>query len=184
MEHERRGDMLAPLLQRVASRDRVAFHQLYVAASPRLFGIALSLTRDRQTASDALQDAMIQIWQKAGRFDPARGSGEAWMTGVLRFRALDLLAAGKRRGAENADLDGATEIIDEAALERLESTTAGDRLRQCLEALEHKNRHSIILAYVHGYSHSQIARRLEIPLGTVKAWIRRGLSALKACVDT
>ncbi len=176
---ENQNDPMADLLVRVATRDRTAFRELYLYASPRLFGIALSLTRDRQIAAEALQDAMVQIWQKATRFDPARGSAEAWMTGVLRFRALDILAA-RLRHASN-DLDETAEIVDEAALERLENTASGMRLRRCLGQLEHKNRQSIILAYVHGYSHSQIASRLQIPLGTVKAWISRGLSTLKTC---
>jgi RNA polymerase sigma-70 factor (ECF subfamily) len=176
-------DPLASLLRRVTTHDRMAFRELYLYASPRLYGIALALTRDRQVASEALQDAMVQVWQQATRFDPAKGSAEAWMTGILRFRALDLLAAGRRRRWRSHDLAAASEVADEAALTRLENTAAGLRLRRCLAQLENKNRQSIILAYVHGYSHRQIASQLQLPLGTVKAWIRRGLFTLKTCFD-
>ena len=173
--------VMAGLLERVAIKDRMAFQQLYTYASPRLYGIALALTRDPHSATEALQDAMLQIWQNAALYDPAKGSAEAWMTGVLRFRSLDILAAGKRRIPANNDLDQVVELADEAALERLESSTAGQQLKTCLGQLEQKNRQSIVLAYVHGYSHSEIAQRLEIPLGTIKAWIRRGLSSLRDC---
>ncbi len=177
-------DPMADLLRRVAGQDRMAFHQLYRHASPRLFGIALALMRDRQAASEALQDTMVQVWRKAARFDEAKGSAEAWMTGILRFRALDILAASQRRNRSNDDVEISGELVDETALERLETTASGSRLRRCLAQLDAKNRESIILAYVHGYSHTQIAGRLHIPLGTVKAWIRRGLSALKECVGS
>jgi RNA polymerase sigma-70 factor (ECF subfamily) len=183
LTEEASPDLLAPLLRRVAAEDRLAFHELYLYASPRLYGIALALTRDRQLASEALQDAMVQVWRQAVRFDPAKGSAEAWMSGILRFRALDLLAAAKRRLWRSHDLAGAAELADDAALERLESTAVGMRLRSCLALLEQKNRQSIILAYVHGYSHRQIATRLQLPLGTVKAWIRRGIFTLKTCFE-
>ena len=176
------SDPMAGLLQRVASEDRMAFHELYLSASPRLYGIALKLTRDPHCAKEALQDAMVQIWRHAARFDPLRGNAEAWMTGIVRFRALDLVASGQRRASRSEPLEGATELPDETALARMEATAEGSRLRRCLNQLEEKNRHSIVLAYVHGYSHSQIAKRLELPMGTIKAWIRRGLATLKACV--
>jgi RNA polymerase sigma-70 factor (ECF subfamily) len=180
------GDEAAPdplpgLLRRIADRDRMAFHELYLYASPRLYGIALKLTRDRQAASEALQDTLVQVWRNAARFDPARGTAEAWLTGILRYRAHDARDALRRQGQPEG-LDDVRELADPASLERLEGSIAHIRLRRCLAQLEDKNRIGIILAYVHGYTHSEIAKRLQLPLGSVKAWIRRGLLTLKTCV--
>ena len=117
---------------------------------------------------------------RAGQFDPARGAAAAWLAGIVRHAALDLA---RRRGRELPSDDPALgdAAVAPDALERVAASADGRRLRECLEALEEKNRNGILLAFVHGLSHSQVADRLGLPLGTVKAWIRRGLLQLKDC---
>lgn len=173
----------AELLKAIADRDQSAFRRLYQAESPRLFGVALRIVRDRAAAADALQEAFVQIWQHAGRYDPALGEARAWLTTIVRYRALDVA---RMRGRELSDPEpvGPDEADDSPGTFELAAAREGHRrLAHCLEALDEKNRKMIVLAFVEGYSHSQIAGRLTVPLGTVKAWIRRGLASLRDCLD-
>lgn len=162
--------------------DQGALRRLYQAESSRLFGIALKLLRDRAAAQDVLQDAFVAVWQRARQFDPARGSPRVWLSAIVRNRALDIARA---RGRETLSDDpglGDEMVIDDP-VERLAAAADGARLAHCLKGLEEKNRSSIVLAFVDGLSHAQVAERLDLPLGTVKAWIRRGLLSLRACME-
>jgi RNA polymerase sigma-70 factor (ECF subfamily) len=147
----------------------------------RLFGVANAILRDRDAAADALQDAFLRIAQRAGQFDPQRGAAEAWLGAIVRHAALDLARArGRETPTDDPTLGDAP--VEPDALERVAAAAEGRRLRECLAALEERNRRGIVLAFVHGLSHAQIAARLDQPLGTVKAWIRRGLLRLRECL--
>jgi RNA polymerase sigma-70 factor (ECF subfamily) len=129
-----------------------------------------------------VHDAFLQIWQKAATFDPARGSARGWIYTVVRHRALNMLRDASRELL--SDEWQFEELPDSAAdplsyLSRMSDATA---LSRCLERLDVSKRTSILLAYVDGYTHQQIAARLNAPLGTVKAWIRRGLLSLRECL--
>ncbi len=168
------------LLARCAGGDRVAFRLLYDRWGSRLYGIALRITRQDAMAADATQDAFVQIWQQAHRFDPIRGSAAAWLIGILRYRALDNV---RRRSREVAGYEP-EEREDEApdALARLVSSTEGAALHRCLKQLEEDRRRLVVLAFVDGLSHSELAARMNAPLGTVKSWIRRSLMSLRECL--
>jgi len=172
---------LERLLGAVAAGDRGALRRVYEAQSVRLFGVANSILRDRDAAADALHDAFLRVSQRAAQFDPARGAAAAWLAGIVRHAALD---QARHRGRELPSDDPALgdAAVAPEALERVSAEADGRRLRECLEGLEEKNRKGILLAFVHGLSHSQVAERLGLPLGTVKAWIRRGLLHLKECM--
>ncbi|MGK7869598.1 sigma-70 family RNA polymerase sigma factor [Falsiroseomonas sp. E2-1-a20] len=172
---------LSPLLAAVAGGDRTALRAVYERQSVRLFGVANAILRDREAAADALHDAFLRIANKCGQFDPARGTAEAWLGGIVRHAALDLARA---RGREIPTDDPALgdQPVEADALDRVAADAEGRRLRQCLATLEERNRRGIVLAFVHGLSHAQIAARLDLPLGTVKAWIRRGLLRLRECL--
>lgn len=175
------ADRTATLLQGCAAGDRRAFRQLYDAWSPRLHGIALHITRQPSLAADATHDAFVQVWQRAGRFDPARGNAEAWLVSLVRYRALDIQ---RRRGREIPGYEPPEEPDDSPdALSRMVETAEGAALRHCLDALDPDRRRIILLAYVEGLSHSVLAERLRLPLGTVKSWIRRGLTSLRGCLE-
>ncbi len=173
--------MSEALLARVAAGDRAALQSLYHAHSVRLFGIAMAILRDRDAAADALHDGFLNIARRAGQFDAARGAPEHWLGAVVRHAALDIA---RRRGRELPSEDallGDAPVPPDLFAPR-GASAAGARLRACLEGLEQKNREGIVLAFVHGLSHPQIAARLGTPLGTVKAWIRRGLLSLRECL--
>jgi RNA polymerase sigma-70 factor, ECF subfamily len=177
-----RNDDTALLLRRCARGDRGAFRALYDRWGGRLHGIALRITRQAPLAADATQDTFVQIWQQAHRFDPARGSAEAFLVSLVRYRALDLV---RRQGREIPGYE-ASEREDETpdALARLVSTTEGAALRRCLDALQAERRRMVVLAFVEGLSHSELAQRLGVPLGTVKSWIRRSLASLRECLSS
>ena len=178
-----RGDprTASELMPAISRGDREALRALYEAQAPRLFGVALAILRDRAAAADALHDAFLRIQARAGQFDASRGMAEAWLGAVVRHAALDIARA---RGREQLTDDPALgDVPVEAdALERVAAGAEARRLRDCLLALDERNRRGIVLAFVHGLSHAQVAARLDLPLGTVKAWIRRGLLRLRECL--
>ena len=176
-----RVDELTELLRRCAEADRAAFRQLYESQAPRLYGVALRITRQPALAADAMHDALMQVWQNARRFDASRGNPEAWLLSLVRYRALDIA----RRGAR--ELSGAElpESIDDDPdpLTRLIGSDDAEALHRCLAGLEPERRRLVVMAFIDGLSHTELAARLNQPLGTVKSWIRRALIALKRCLD-
>ncbi len=175
------GDDLASLLWRIASGDRPAFRTLYDAQSPRLYAVAMRITRQPALASDAMHDAFLQVWRNASQFDSARGTPESWLLSLVRYRALDIA---RNRGREVLR-DAMPEQVDPDpdALAQLVQRREAASLHQCLERLEPERRDLVALAFVDGLSHSELAERIKMPLGTVKSWIRRSLIALRACLD-
>jgi RNA polymerase sigma-70 factor, ECF subfamily len=169
------------LLARVARGDRAALKRLYDDNATRLFGIAQAILRDRDAAADALHDAFLRIAERAGQYDAARGAANAWLGAVVRHAALDLARARGRETPSDDPALGDTPVEPEA-LDAVMASEEGARLRDCLATLDARNRSGIVLAFVHGLSHAQIAARMEEPLGTVKAWIRRGLLRLRECL--
>ena len=174
------GD-LERLIAGCADGDRASFRRLYDLQSPRLYGVALRMTRDAGLAADALHDAMLQAWQRASRFDATVGSAEAWLVGLVRYRSIDLL---RKYGRERPGLDVETETADGEAspLDRLVATDEGSRLHRCLAILDERYRRVVTLSFMDGLSHTELAEKLALPLGTVKSWIRRGLIGLRECL--
>jgi RNA polymerase sigma-70 factor (ECF subfamily) len=166
------------LLGRVGLGDEAAFAQLYAQTAPRLYGAALRLMRQRDRAEDVVQDTYVTIWRKAAQYRPERGAALAWMSTILRHRALDLLRQGATRPTD--DLDATTDIEVPTLAGRIMDLRA---LEACLGELDEKQRRCIQMAFLDGYTHEELARRLDAPIGTVKSWIRRGLARLKGCLE-
>jgi RNA polymerase sigma-70 factor (ECF subfamily) len=169
-------------LRRCAGGDRAALRALYDREAGRMLGIATRLLRRRALAEEAVQDTFVQIWRKAASFDPTRGDGRTWIYAVLRNRALNIL-----RGESRTDLVDdfepmalASEDDDpEVLVSKLSDASA---LKRCLARLETDRREAIVLAYVHGLTHGELAGRMGVPLGTAKSWIRRSLTTLRECL--
>lgn len=160
-----------------ARGDHRALHQLYEQDSSRLLGVALRITRNKALAEDIVHDAFIKIWHGAHSFDPLRGSARGWVFSVTRHLALDVV----RSAGRDVPLDDQYEPLAEPA-QTVEFAARSGQIHQCLEQLDPTRRTCILHAYVDGYSHSEIAQKLSTPLGTVKAWIKRSLAALRECM--
>lgn len=174
-------------LSACANGDKRALQRIYNQESHRLLGVALRIVRHRQIAEDVIQDAFINIWTKAGTFDATRGSGRSWIYSIVRHQALNEIRSSSRQ--VSVDEEGMEAIEEQAALElaaqmpdAFELQADIGKMQDCLTRLDAAKRNSILFAYVDGYSHSEIAERLQSPLGTVKAWIKRGMSALRECM--
>ncbi|HRY16148.1 MAG: sigma-70 family RNA polymerase sigma factor [Candidatus Competibacteraceae bacterium] len=178
------SDSLADLLARCALHDRRAFEALYQQAAPKLYGLLLGVTRDRELAADLLQEGFVRIWQRAGDYRPHLGQPLTWMGTIVRRLAIDRSRRGdQRRRAELGEEDWAM-LADEGPgpEERLHNEQSETGLVRCLERLDPEPRRAVFLAYYEGLTHDVIAQRLDRPLGTVKAWVRRSLQRLKICL--
>lgn len=151
----------------------------------QLLGVARRMLSRDDLAEEALQDAMVQIWRKAAQFDANDGSARGWIYAILRNRCLNILRDGKRLSVLSpGDLTLLQERRqDIVPTEGWEMLAGQSRLRDCLHGLDGQSRHAILLAHVAGFSHAEISTRQDLPLGTVKSMIRRGLTALKECLS-
>lgn len=176
-------DESSGLMALVAAGDQAALGALFSAEGGRLVAVAQRIVRRRDLAEEVVQDAFVVAWQRARQFNPSRGTARAWLTTIVRNRALNMLRDGARveyhDGETLADM-GDREADAEAAFNQLADR---DALRHCLGGLDAQKRRAILLCYVTGLNHGEVAARLNAPLGTVKAWIRRGVMALQECLS-
>jgi RNA polymerase sigma-70 factor (ECF subfamily) len=172
------------LVRRMAAGDREAFGAFYDRYAPLVYPLIVRIVRDRSDAADVLQDVFWEAWQGAGTYDSARGTPEAWMITRARTRAIDRVRAARRRGETFVPpLDeGLAAAPAEPGGDAAERAEDRGLIRSALEALPGPQRQVIELAYYAGLSQTQIAERLEQPLGTVKTRIRLGLERLRDVV--
>ena len=179
--------VLIQLIERVARREQLALKELYEITSPRLYGLALRIVSRPELAEDVLQEAFLNVWRIALDYQSSLSPPMAWLGLIVRSRALDLL---RRRAGDHAD-DGEVlnvmhhETIPGLAADPMDSADLGQQasaLRQCLSRLEANQREVVSLAYLRDLSHGELAAQLQLPLGTVKTWIRRGLAQLRGCM--
>lgn len=168
---------MAALLADTAMGDRNAFRRLYHMSADRIFGTLVFILRDREIAADVAQETYVAIWKRADRFDPARGDPFSWMCAIARNRAIDRLRAERVRGF----VTFAAEVPEPAG----DAADTGDRavaaisVKRCLAGLKPEYRTALELTYFEGYTHSELAEVLDVPIGTAKSWVRRGLIACK-----
>ena len=171
-------------LRACARGEQQALQALYQQESRYLLGVALRIVRQKALAEDVLHDAFLNIWRRAGSFDATRGSGKGWIYVVVRHQALNVARA--RAHEISADEDTVEHLLherqdDEPADAYALQANMG-KLHDCLGHLDESKRNCILYAYVDGCSHSEIAQRVASPLGTVKAWVKRGLASLRECM--
>lgn len=175
------------LLIRCASphRDREAFQQLYTKTSPRLFSLALGLLKDKGMAEDILQESFLKIWNSANSYHQGKGKAITWMATVTRNKALDKLRSLNARPKETETVYEGVEF-SAADLEPDKLSTLDEGLKQlmgCLDGLQPEQKECILLSYYQGYTHQELSEKMDKPLGTIKAWIRRGLEKIRVCME-
>lgn len=174
---------LVEVLVRTGDEDRAAFRELYRLTSAKLFGIAFRICGERQAAEDVLHDVYLTIWKRAGAYEPSRASPITWLATIARNRAIDWRRAQTTRRA--MPIEDAPPIVDDAPLAS-ETMIAGQDAQQlhgCLDGLEQRQREAIRTAFFDGVTYADLAEQQNVPLGTMKSWVRRGMLKLKECLE-
>ena len=173
-------ERLADLVSRAARGYEDAFAELYDQTSARIYGLVLRVLRSPDHAAEVTQEVYVEIWRKAAHFDAARGSVMAWLTTIAHRRAVDRVRAvssdaarDDRYGRRNSDPE--VDHVWDSVEQRLDV----DRVRKGLSSLTEIQREALSLAYFGGYTQAQVARLLDLPVGTVKTRIRDGMIGLR-----
>lgn len=178
---------LARLLSRTALRDRGAFERLYRLTCAHLLGVAFRISRNTDRAEEVLQDAYMNIWHNAASYNPSVAQPMTWLINIVRNKAIDALRSGQTETRLTQPLDDeALQVAGDALLEPpqwLDASLAQARIDACMSSLSPQQRQALALAYYRGLAHPDIAQTLGAPLGTAKAWVRRGLDKFKSCLQ-
>lgn len=178
--HSEIGD-LSGLLWLIAAGDHVAFRKLYEREAGRLYAVALRVTGDAVLASEALHQALLQIWRRGVRFRPEIGTPEGWLIAHVRGRAIELIRRRHRDGLPPDVLQ--RDLAMDAGLARLSTTPERTRMAQALVGLDPPSRDILVLAFLDGLSPSEIAQRLRLPIGTIKSRTRQTLGHLRTALE-
>ena len=170
------------LIAKVALGDRAALAALYDATSGKLFSVCLRVLKSRSEAEDALQDVYLRIWAKAYRYAVTGHSPMTWLITVARNLAIDRLRAKKRN---HVDLDSVGELVEKRPGPEAASIAASDqrRISACFEELPPDRADAVRSAYLDGATYQALADRFDVPLNTMRTWLRRSLISLKECLS-
>jgi RNA polymerase sigma-70 factor, ECF subfamily len=170
------------LLRQIAGGDRTAFAEFYDRHATLMYSVACKILNDPSEAEDVLQEVFVQIWEKAGRFDPKLGRAVSWAAILARNKAIDRIRASQRRTrlAEEAGVEqDVITQVSETANEAVHGHEKAKLLQSAIGELPAEQRRAIELAYFSGLTQDEISKKLNTPLGTIKARIRRGLLKLR-----
>lgn len=174
------GKDLGELLRRSSRGDQAAFADLYDATSSRLYGLVLRVVRDPAQSEEVTQEAYLEIWRASARFDPDKGSALSWMMTLAHRRAVDRVRSAEASTRRDTAYQSATQpIAHDVTAETVTTRLEARRVRQALKALTAVQRQAIELAYFGGYTHTEVASMLDLPVGTAKTRIRDGLIRLR-----
>ena len=176
------SDDLATLIARTALRDRVAFSVLYQKTSAKLFGVCLRILYDRGDAEEALQEVYVKVWRDADRFAIGKGSPISWLIAIARNHAIDVLRA---RKPVSRDIEEVLDIADASPDPETVAVKLGERKRMddCFGELAPDRAQAVRMAYIEGYGYRELATRFDVPLNTMRTWLRRSLIKLKECLE-
>lgn len=174
------GADLAELLRRSARGDEAAFADLYDATSRRLFGLVLRIVRDHAMSEEVTQEVYLDVWRQSARFDPERGSAMSWLMTIAHRSAVDKVRASEAsRRRDDAHALTHQDVDFDTTAETAQASLEAQRVRRALATLTDAQRAAVELAYLGGYTHTEVARLLGLPLGTAKTRIRDGLIRLR-----
>ncbi len=182
---------LETLLAEAAQGNHASFAAVYQRTHTHLFGVAVRILGQGQAAEEALQEAYVSIWKNAASFKSEVGGQTiqpmTWLIAIVRNKALDAYRARARRkeidwDESSGDADDIADTHSLSAVQLLDQAMQALKIDACMKALDGSYRQSLALAYYQGLSHSEVAAQMGAPLGSVKAWIRRGLDKLKTCL--
>jgi RNA polymerase sigma-70 factor (ECF subfamily) len=173
------GAELARLLQRVADGDAAAFQTFYDRTSAKLFGVILRILVERQESEDVLQEVYLSVWRKAATFDAAKASPITWAATIARNRAIDRLRARPPRA--HVPVEAAFDLADDGPAQDAGLIHDQDarRIAAALATLEPRHAAAIRACYFDGVTYDELAAREQVPVGTLKSWVRRGLIRLR-----
>lgn len=174
-------DEIEELILQAGLGNRTAFQELYGRTSAKLFGVLLRVLNDRAEAEDALQEVFVKIWRNASSFAANDYSPMSWLIVIARNHAIDRIRA---RKPEAADVDEMPDLADEAPDPETRAVQRSERHRieDCLRELEAARADAVRGAYLDGYSYQELADRHEVPINTMRTWLRRSLMKLKECL--
>jgi len=171
---------LGELLKRCGRGDQHAFAELYDAVAARAHGLALRVVRDPAQAEEVTQEAFLDIWKNSGRFDPAKGSPLGWLLTIVHRKSVDRVRSAEASTRRDATYHQQNQPIDhDATAEAAQASLEARRVRAALDSLTPIQREALELAYFGGYTHTEVATMLDLPVGTAKTRIRDGLIRLR-----
>ena len=171
------------LLARCGLGDRAAFGDLYGRTGGKLYGVAFRILGNRSDAEEVVQEAFVKIWHSAGRFQAGRGSAQGWMISIARNQAIDFMRA---RRAPTRDIADMVDLADSGPTPEASAMGSDDRRRigACLETLPADRAKAVQAAYIEGWSYDELAQRFDVPLNTMRTWLRRALISLRECLGS
>jgi RNA polymerase sigma-70 factor (ECF subfamily) len=181
MTIEQREEIEA-LIAQVALGNQAAFSRLFDATSGKLLAVCLRVLNERAAAEDAMQEVFIKVWKNADRYQVTGHSPMTWLITIARNTAVDKLRARK----VDRDIADFSERIAAPGLSPEQSAVAASESKQimrCLDELEKDRRDAITGAYLRGMSYQDLSDQFDVPLNTMRTWLRRGLAALRECMS-
>ncbi len=174
---------LAELLRLSSRGDEQAFARLYDATASRVFGLAVRVVRDPAQAEEVAQEAFLEIWRTASRFDPDRGSPLGWLLTITHRKAVDRVRSAQAATRRDATYHEQNQPVEhDSTAEAAHASLEAHRVRGALAALTEVQREAVGLAYFGGYTHTEVATMLDLPVGTAKTRIRDGLIRLRDAI--
>ncbi len=184
MDLDTNRTLIVAALARIPAGDRAALQTVYRLTSAKLFGVCLRILGERSEAEEVLQEVYVTVWRKAADFDAGRASPLTWLIAIARNRSIDRLRASKQ-SRRMAPIEAADDVADASPMADVALENAQDyaKLHGCLDGLEAREQSAMRSAFFDGNTYEELATRMNVPLGTMKSWIRRAMIKLKGCLQ-